>query len=77
MHNLNLFTRDYFSNIIPISEISLEYKVMSNENGYVISPIWRFVVGETDEQRLMYRDIIIAVNALTGELIIDAKGMKM
>lgn len=77
IHNLDVITRDYFSNIIPISEISLEYKVMRNENEYVISPIWRFVVGKTDEQRLMYRDIIISVNALTGELIIDARGMKM
>ena len=77
VHNLDVITRHYFSNTIPISEISLEYKVMRNENGYVISPIWRFVVGETDEQRLMYRDIIIAVNAVTGEIIIDTRGLKM
>ena len=77
VHNLDVITRDYFSNIIPISEICLEYKVMRNENGYVISPIWRFVVGETDEQRLMYRDVIIAVDALTGEIIIETRGLKM
>ena len=77
VHNLDVITRHYFSNTIPISEISLEYKVMRNENGYVISPIWRFVVGETDEQRMMYRDIIIAVNAVTGEIIIETRGLKM
>ena len=77
VHNLDVITRAYFSNTIPISEISLEYKVMRNESEYVISPIWRFVVGETDEQRLMYRDIIIAVNAVTGEIIIETRGLKM
>lgn len=77
VHNLDSITRHYFSNTIPISEISLEYKVMRAENEYVISPIWRFVVGKTDEQRLMYRDIIIAVNAVTGEIIIDTRGLKM
>lgn len=77
VHNLDGITRDYFSNTIPISEISLEYKVMRNESEYVISPIWRFVVGETDEQRMMYRDIIIAVNAVTGEIIIETRGLKM
>lgn len=77
VHNLDVITRHYFSNTIPISEISLEYKVMRAENEYVISPIWRFVVGETDEQRQMYRDVIIAVNALTGEIIIETRGLKM
>ena len=77
VHNLDGITRHYFSNTIPISEISLEYKVMRNDSAYVISPTWRFVVGETDEQRLMYRDIIIAVNALTGEIIIETRGLKM
>ena len=77
VHNLDSITRHYFSDTIPISEISLEYKVMRNGNGYVISPIWRFVVGETDEQRMMYRDIIIAVNAVTGEIIIETRGLKM
>lgn len=77
VHNLDVITRDYFSNIIPISEICLEYKVMRNDSNYVISPIWRFVVGETDEQRLMYRDVIIAVDALTGEIIIETRGLKM
>lgn len=77
VHNLDGITRHYFSNTIPISEISLEYKVMRNGNGYVISPIWRFVVGETDEQRQMYRDVLIAVNALTGEIIIETRGLKM
>ena len=77
VHNLDVITRHYFSNTIPISEICLEYKVMRNENGYVISPIWRFVVGETDEQRLMYRDVIIAVDSLTGEIIIETRGLKM
>ena len=77
VHNLDSITRHYFSNTLPISEISLEYKVMRNESEYVISPIWRFVVGETDEQRMMYRDIIIAVNAVTGEIIIETRGLKM
>ena len=77
VHNLDVITRHYFLNTIPISEICLEYKVMRNGNGYVISPIWRFVVGETDEQRQMYRDVIIAVNALTREIIIETRGLKM
>lgn len=59
-----------FDNVIPISEITLEYIVVADDsNNYMIIPAWRFLLGDDAESRLIARDRIIAVNAITGELI--------
>ncbi len=59
--------------VLPIREVTLEYIVLRGDdcNG-TVTPVWRFLVGENDEQKDMFRDRIIAVNALTGEPIIEA-----
>lgn len=66
------------SNTIPISEITFEYIVERGADfDYIITPIWRFQIGTTEEERLMYRDRIIAVNALTGDIISERRGTQM
>lgn len=65
----------FFEKTIPVSKITLEYLVLSGSDGrYIITPIWRFQLGETEEQRNIHRDKVIAVNALTGELIAQYRG---
>ena len=74
----NLGTDDIFPDTIPISQISLEYLVLRGSDfSYVITPVWRFEIGENEDQRLMYRDRILAVNAITGQIIIDRRGRSM
>lgn len=73
-----LYTKDIFPNSISVCRITLEYLVLrSADYSYEITPVWRFEIGENDEQRLMYRDRIIAVNAITGQVIIDRRGTKL
>lgn len=72
----NHFMRfDYlYDNIIPISEITFEYVAIRDENyEYTVVPVWRFVIGDNEESRLIARDRIISINALTGELIADRR----
>ena len=66
---------DYlYADVIPISEITFEYVAIRNENyEYTVVPVWRFVIGDDEESRLIARDRIISVNALTGELIADRR----
>lgn len=40
---------------------------------YAVVPVWRFVIGDDEESRIIARDRIILVNALTGELIVDRR----
>lgn len=54
-------------NTIYVNEISLEY-IVSNDNAEII-PIWRFNIGLDSEERNLYRDRILAINAITGELL--------
>jgi len=71
----NFMQFDYlYDDIIPISEITFEYVAIRNENyEYTVVPVWRFVIGDDEETRLIARDRIISVNALTGELIADRR----
>lgn len=63
-----------YDDIIPISEITFEYVVVKHEKyEYAVVPVWRFVIGDDEESRLIARDRIISVNALTGELIADRR----
>ena len=65
----------FFEETIPVSKITFEYLVLSGSDGrYIVTPIWRFQLGETEEQRNIHRDKVIAVNALTGELIAQYRG---
>ena len=63
-----------YDDVIPISEITFEYVVVKHEKyEYAVVPVWRFVIGDDEESRLIARDRIISVNALTGELIADRR----
>ena len=65
----------FFEETIPVSMITFEYLVLPGPDGrYIATPIWRFQLGETEEQRNIHRDKVIAVNALTGELIAEYRG---
>jgi len=60
--------------VIPISQITFEYVAIRHEKyEYAVVPVWRFVIGNDEESRLIARDRIISVNALTGELIVDRR----
>lgn len=78
IYTQNLGLEEEFIDSIPVSEISLEYLVIRGlDYTYEITPVWRFIIGENEEQRLMHRDKIIAVNALTGQVIIEQRGIQM
>ncbi len=63
-----------YEDAIPISEITFEYVAIRNENyEYTVVPVWRFVIGDDEESRMIARDRVISVNALTGELIADRR----
>lgn len=73
-----LSIRDLYSDTIPVTEISFEYIVLRGYDfTYTVTPVWRFLIGSDEDQRLMHRDKIIAVNALTGELILERRGLQM
>ncbi len=40
-----------------------------------ILPIWRMELGRTEEERILNRNRIIGVHAVTGELIQELRGM--
>ena len=70
----NLGIDDFFSSEIRISKINLEYLVINDAvNGPTITPIWRFQLGETESSRNILRDRVIAVNAISGNLIVERR----
>lgn len=63
-----------YNDVIPVTKITFEYIVVRDENyQYTVVPVWRFLIGDDEESRLIARDRIISVNALTGELIADRR----
>ena len=53
-----------------ITKISLEYlSVISSEGDLLIVPIWRFWAGADEAERSLRSEEVIAVNAVSGELI--------
>lgn len=68
-HNI-LYSWEQPDGDIAVSKIALEYFVMQGTEGNgIIIPIWRFYIGSDAEQINRFRDRVIAVNALTGEVI--------
>lgn len=60
---------------ISISKISLEYlAVMSSEGEPYIVPVWRFLLGNDEMERKLMDEEILAVNAVSGELIWEERG---
>lgn len=58
-----------------IGKITLEYIVTKNMMGEAsIVPVWRFWLGDTEDQMNLNRGKILAVDAVTGELIQGERG---
>ena len=61
--------------MLSIGKITLEYLVSQNMMGEaLIIPVWRFWIGDTEDQMNLNRGKIIAVDAVTGELIQGERG---
>lgn len=61
---------DLVGDELVIGSITLEYIIMNQVDGTVqIVPAWRFNVGRTDTEMNQLRDRVVAVNAVTGEII--------
>ena len=67
--------QEFDNNTLTVNEITLEYIVVNADDGKAyIRPAWRFVVGENEEKQNRYRDRIIAIDAVTGDLIQGRRG---
>lgn len=61
--------------MLSIGKITLEYLVTQNMMGEAsIIPVWRFWLGDTEDQMNLNRGKIFAVDAVTGELIQGERG---
>ena len=58
-----------------VSRISLEYVVVQAMTGETyITPVWRFCLGSTQDERNNLREKILAVDAFTGAIIQEERG---
>jgi len=61
--------------VLSIGKITLEYLVTQNMTGEAsIIPVWRFWLGDTEDQMNLNRGRIFAIDAVTGELIQGERG---
>ncbi len=73
----SLIDGDFFFKEVPtsVTEITFEYLAIQNADMRIfVTPVWRFRVGSDEEQRLRNSDTVVAINALTGELIVEIRG---
>ena len=62
-------------NSIFVGKITLEYIVINSPSGETyVTPAWRFCIGDTENKRNILRDYILAVDAVTGEIIQEERG---
>ena len=60
---------------IAVTEIALEYVVVMSPDGKIlVTPVWRFLLGENDDERNFLRQKILGIDAVTGELIWEERG---
>ncbi len=58
-----------------VGKITLEYIVTNSSSGETyISPAWRFYLGDTESQMNFSSDKILAVDAVTGDIIQEERG---
>ena len=58
-----------------VTEIALEYVVVISSDGKVlVTPVWRFLLGEDEDKRNFLRQKILGIDAVTGELIWEERG---
>lgn len=63
-------------NSVAVSKITFEYvAVNTDEENTAVVPVWRFLIGASDDEITINRNIIIAVNALTGDVIYSERGV--
>lgn len=66
---------DLEEDTINISAITLEYIVTKSIDGSAsITPSWRFLIGNTKDEINFYRDRIIAIDAMNGDIIQGRRG---
>jgi len=62
-------------NSIFVGKVTLEYIVVNSSVGETyITPVWRFYIGDTENKRNVLRNQILAVDAVTGEIIQEERG---
>lgn len=67
--------QDFDNSTLYVNKIVLEYIVVNSNDGSAnIRPTWRFIVGENNDQINLYRDRIIAIDAITGDIIQGRRG---
>lgn len=63
---------------IMVSKVTLEYIVINSPEGkMLITPVWRFWLGNDEDERNFLCHKMLAIDALTGELIWDERGHTM
>ena len=66
----------YGEDSLTVGAISLEYIVtLSETQEAVVVPAWRFQIGSDDDSMMINRVRVLAVNAVTGELIQGERGI--
>lgn len=61
--------------LITIGKVTFEYVVVNTIEGEAKpTPVWRFLIGSSDEEMSLNRDKIIAIDAITGDIICDERG---
>lgn len=60
---------------VAVTEIALEYVVVMSPDGKIpVTPVWRFRLGEDEDERNFLRQKILGIDAVTGELIWEERG---
>ena len=60
---------------VAVTEITLEYVVVISADGKIlVTPVWRFLLGEDEDERNFLRQKILGIDAVTGELIWEERG---
>lgn len=60
---------------VAVNEITLEYVVVISDDGKIlVTPVWRFLLGEGEDERNFLRQKILGIDAVTGELIWEERG---
>lgn len=63
---------------VTVTRVTLEYIVITTSAGKVlVTPAWRFWLGEDEDGRNFFGHKILAIDAVTGELIWEERGQTM
>ena len=63
---------------VTVSKITLEYVVTITPAGKILAtPVWRFWLGEDEDERCFFGHKILGIDAITGQLIWEERGQTM